>query len=78
MATDLLLALDGATSRVTAFRTFEELVQACRADGYVPTLLSHRSGQPAQDIALVTRALQHLGYRVYSGTNNTVLGPKKT
>lgn len=69
MATDP--ELDGATSRVTAFRTFEELVQACEKDKYVPTLIPRGPRQHAKDIATVTKALQERGYRVYTGGNNT-------
>lgn len=71
MATDTV-ALDAATSRVTAFTSFEALVRACRVDGYVPTLVPRGPREHAQDISLVTKALQELGYRVYSGENNKV------
>ena len=70
MATDPT-PLDEATSRVTAFDTFEALVRACRVDGYVPTLVPRGPRRHAMDIALLTKALQDLGYRVYSGGNNT-------
>jgi hypothetical protein len=63
--------LDAATSLVTAFRTFEDLVRACRDDGYVPTLYPRGPRQHAHNIALVTGALRALGYLVYSGKNNT-------
>ena len=65
------VALDAATKSVTAFQTFEELVTACRVNGYVPTLIPRGSRQHAKDITTVTQGLQALGYRVYSGTNNT-------
>ena len=71
MATDSA-ELDAATSRVTAFKTFEALVRACRVDGYVPTLYPRGPREHARDIATVTKALQAEGFRVYSGGNNTV------
>jgi hypothetical protein len=71
MATDTA-TLDEATSRVTAFRSFAELVQACRDNSYVPTLFPRGPREHARDIGLVTRALEELGYRVYKGRNNTV------
>ena len=70
MATDTAV-LDAATSRVTAFTTFEQLVNACKEYDYVPTLIPRGPRQHASDIATVTVALKALGYRVYSGDNNT-------
>ena len=58
------LTSDTLTAAVTAFLTFEEMLEKCRA-GYVPTLHARgRAGHLAEELA---RRVEAAGHRVFRG-----------
>lgn len=57
--------LDKLTRDHTAFRDFNELINACRANGYVPTLMpTGRDGEAREKLA---KAVEAEGYQVFRG-----------